>query len=167
MNHFSLKSSLIASFFLSGLTLLGDQIERETIERFKSPPSGVLVKADPLTKVVEVFKAPAIRQSIKNKTASADEIAVEIRTIETSANKIAEFKVIKGELDRDSSTESCWYGSDWSWNGWGGYTPYSYNYYQPYSYPGSFNYGCNNSYAYAYAYAYSYNYNNANYGWYY
>lgn len=163
-----LISLLILAF--SGF-VMADQIENEAHELI---PKGVLVKVDPATKTIEVFKAPVLSSSILNNTATADETRAAIKDIENSANKIADVTLVKKELDKDSSTDAWgyrWYGRyggygyrNWGWNNWGGYyRPYYYNWYRPYYYyPGYFNYGYTN-----YNYGWNYPYNGYYYGWYY
>jgi hypothetical protein len=163
MKSLSLTKVALAVLLASTTLVKADQLDQEAHEKMFGPaPRGVLVKVNPSTKIVEVFKAPELSAKIVDKTASAAETAIEIVNIESSENKIAEFKVPTSELDKDSSTEACWYGGGYGWNNWGGYYPASYNYYQPYYYPGYFNYGCYN-----YNYGYGYGYNNCYYGWYY
>lgn len=161
MNKFLFILSVALSFASAKVTL-ADQIEKEAAEGI---PQGVMVKVDPATNIIEVYKVPTLDGKVRSKTASADEMANQIANTENSANKIAEFKVSKKELE-GSSTEACWYGRGW---GWSGYTPYSYGYncYNPYSYPSSFSYGYSYGYRYNYSYSYGYGYNRCNYGWYY
>lgn len=165
MNMF-LKGMLAFALVVCGV-VSADQLENEAKEAALSAPKGVLVKVNPETKTVEVFKAPTLNAGIVNNTASSDQTADTIRALENPANKIAEFKLTKNELDKEASTEAWyrrWYSYSWNWNSWGGYRPYYYNWYQPYSYyPGYFNYGYN----YSYYYRWNYGYNNCYYGWYY
>lgn len=167
--------AVISSFaFAQGV--LADQIEKESAE---AVPQGVMVKSDPASNIVEVYKIPTLDSRIRSKTASAEEMKTLILDTEIAKNKIAEFKIAKKELE-NASTEACWYGGGW---GWGGYSPYYYGYnnYYPYSY----GYGCNSAYygnsyfnygygngcgGYGYSrynYGYNYGYNNYNYGMYY
>lgn len=151
-----MKRSLLALLAVVSLSANADQIERETAEALGLVPQGVMVKVDPVTKIVEVYQAPSVE---KNQSLSSEKMAEQISKIEISANKIAEFKV-GGELE-ESSTQACWYGRGW---GWYGYTPYSYGYncYRPYAYNSYFTYS-----RYSYNYGYGCNYNRYNYGWYY
>jgi hypothetical protein len=140
-----------------------DQIDNEAAG---AAPAGIMVKVNPDTKTVEVFKAPILDANITNKTASEAEQKAMTDKIENPLNKIAEFKLSTNELDKDSSTEAwgChWYRPYYRWNNWCGYRPYYYNWSNPYYYgAGNFCYG-----NYNYYYNYGYSYNNCHYGWYY
>lgn len=152
------KTFVFATLLLAAFTsrgVLADQMEREAAEAVGNAPSGVMVKVDPVAKVVEVFKFDKVDAT------SPDAV----KKIEDPANKVADFKLSTKELDRDSSTDAWyynWYRPYWRWNSWGGYRPYYYNWYRPYYYPGYFNYG-----NYYYNYGYSYPYYGYNYGFYY
>lgn len=123
-----------------------DQLENETVS--VSAPEAVLVKANPETKTVEVFRVNTLDKRIVNRTASMEEEVAIIEQIERSGNKIGEFSVGK-ELDKDTSTEACygrWYAYGWSWSSWGGYRPFAYNWYRPFVNPGYFRYGAGGGY---------------------
>lgn len=162
-------SALVAVGLVFSTAIFADQIENESKEAaLASAPQGVMVKVNPATKTVEVFQVKTLDTSVIAKAVPSD-IGAVINSVETSANKIAEFKLATNpsELEKEASTEAWyrrWYGYNYNWYGWGGYRPYYYNWYRPYYYnPGYFTYG----YSYRYNYAYSYGYNNCNYGWYY
>ncbi len=158
-----------ASFLALSLTLSqvanADQIENESKEA-AAAPRAILVKVNPDTKVVEVFRASAVDSKILSNSASSDENAAAVNAIAVPANKIAEYTTSTKELDKETSTQATyygWYGYGYRWNNWGGYRPYYYNYCNPYYYgAGNFYY-----YNYNYNYRYSYGYNNCYYGWYY
>ena len=164
MKHFKLFGIAIAlSGVFSTVNVFADQIEREARETARPSPAGVLVKVNPDTKTVEVYRA----EKVVDQNADSTEKLAAVKSIESPSNKIAEFKLSTNELDKDSSTEAWryrWYYSSWSWNNWSGYSPYYYSWTQstPYG-AGYFNYG----YRYRYNYNYSYNYNRCNYDWYY
>ncbi|NQW44259.1 MAG: hypothetical protein HQ462_02520 [Deltaproteobacteria bacterium] len=161
-----MKAALVAAVFIVASNVVADQIDNEAIEAAKVAPRGVLVKVNPATKTIEVFRANHLDNSITSKTAINSEMNSSINEIEKPANKIAEFKMSNQELDKDTSTQAwyySWWGASWRWNSWGGYNNYNYNWYNPYRNAGYFNY----NYSYNYRYNYSYSYNNCNYGWYY
>lgn len=159
----------VLAFFYSSVAAVADQIEKEAQEAtLLDAPKGILVKVDPVSKKVEVFKADSLEKGILDKTASADENITALNRVDNPQNKIAEYQLAKKELDKDSSTDAWyyrWYRPYYRWNYWGGYyRPYYYNWYRPYYYyPGYFNYG----YGYRYNYSYYYPYGGYYYGWYY
>lgn len=158
-------ASLLALSLTLSQTVNADQIEKEAKE-LAGAPAGFLVKVNPETKTVEVFRASTLDEKIVGQTATATEMNSAIATIESATTKVAEFQLSKNELDKDSSTEAWryrWYGYGYRWNNWCGYRPYYYNWSNPYYYnPGYFTYA-----NYSYRYSYSYRYNNSYYGWYY
>lgn len=161
-----LQTALVATSLVVSSVGVADQLDKEAKEAANTAPKGMLVKVNPETKTVEVFRANNLSAGIKANKADNSEIVASISEIEKPANKVAEFKLSSKELDKDSSTESWyyyWYGYNYRWNNWGGYRPYYYNWYRPYAYPGYFNYGYN----YNYYYNWNYSYNNCYYGWYY
>lgn len=164
INQFIGASFLALSLMLSQVAT-ADQIENESKEA-AAAPRAILVKVNPETKLVEVFRASAVDSKILSNSASSDETANAISSVENAANKIAEYVPSTKELDKDTSTQATyynWYGYGYRWNNWGGFRPYYYNYYNPYYYgAGNFYY-----YNYSYYYRYSYNYRNCYYGWYY
>ena len=142
-----MKAALVAAVFIVASNVVADQIDNEAIEAAKVAPRGVLVKVNPATKTIEVFRANHLDNSITSKTAINSEMNSSIN-------------------DKDTSTQAwyySWWGASWRWNSWGGYNNYNYNWYNPYRNAGYFNY----NYSYNYRYNYSYSYNNCNYGWYY
>lgn len=164
-------AGLLALSLVFSQSIKADQIDKEAKEAaLTPPPAGFLVKVNPETKTVEVFRANTLDEKIKNKTATSEETAAAVREIESPANKVADFQLAKGELDKESSTEAWrhrWYGCGYGWNNWGGYRPYYYNWSSPYYYgAGNFYYGYNGC-NYNYNYGWNYGYNNCNYGWYY
>lgn len=163
INQFIGASFLALSLALTPVS--ADQLETEAREA-AAAPAAMLVKVNPVTRTVEVFRANVLDRKILNQTASSADTAAAVNAIENPANKIAEYRVPTNELDKETSTEAYYYrgyGYGYRWYGWGGYRPYYYNYYNPYYYgAGYFNYYNTNYY-----YNYAYTYRNCYYGWYY
>jgi hypothetical protein len=160
------STALVATFFVVASNGVADQLDNEAKDAANVAPKAMLVKVNPEAKTVEVFRVSKLGVALKANKASTSEVEAAISSIDTPANKVAEFKLSKNELDKDSSTEAWfyrWYGYSYRWNSWGGYSPYYYNWNQPYYNPGYFTYG----YSYRYNYNWNYNYNNCYYGWYY
>jgi hypothetical protein len=160
-----MQTALVATAFIVASNGVADQIDNEAKEAALVAPKGMLVKVNPETKTVEVFRVNKLNDSIKSKDAVGSVVDSAINEIDVPANKVAEFKLSNKELDKDSSTEawySYWYGYNYRWNNWGGYSPYNYNWYNPFYSAGYFNYGYN----YNYYYNWSYSYRNCYYGWY-
>jgi hypothetical protein len=160
-----LQAAVVAMALVVASNVVADQLDKEANEAAKVAPKAMMVKVNPETKLVEVFRVNKLNNAITAKAAT-NGLDSTIGEIETPVNKVAEFKLSNKELDKDSSTEAWgyrWYGYNYRWNYWGGYSPYYYNWNRPFYNPGYFNYG----YSYRYNYSWSYNWNNCYYGWYY
>ncbi len=160
------QTAIVAMAFVVASNVVADQLDNEAKEAAKIAPKGMMVKVNPETKTVEVFRVNKLSDSITSKNATHSAVASTINEIENPINKVAEFKLSSKELDKDSSTEAWryrWYGYNYRWNYWGGYNNYSYNWNNAFYNPGYFNYG----YSYRYNYSWNYNWNNCYYGWYY
>ncbi|NBX69029.1 MAG: hypothetical protein EBR01_08730 [Proteobacteria bacterium] len=160
-----MQTAAVAMAFVFASNVVADQLDNEAKEAANAAPKAMMVKVNPETKTVEVFRVNKLSDSITAKAATSG-IESTIATIENPENKVAEFKLSNKELDKDSSTEAWWYrwwGYSYRWNYWGGYSPYYYNWGTPFYNPGYFSYG----YGYRYNYAWNYGWNNCYYGWYY
>ncbi len=152
-----------------------DQLDDEAKQAIKkNAPKGVIVKVDEKKEIIEVYKIPELDAAIKNKDIKTNHDEA-IKAIATDANKVASYKIPKGELEKEGSREAFYYGyygrgrygRYYGYGGWGVYNPYIYNGWGGgYVYGARITYGYVGSY-YTYPYAYTYAYNNCNYGVYY
>lgn len=163
-------SSVIISMALA-MCLAGvgkaDELDQVTTTK----PAGVLVKVDPKSREINIYKADEVDPRILTKSVEnlseaerRNVVEEEVAKVAVPENLIGHLEQAPDELDRDSSTAACWYrswGAGWGWRGWGGYYG-GYNWYRPWSYPGQFYYGAGWNYGYGYGYGYG----GCNYGWY-
>ena len=130
--------------------LFANELDQETQVAM---PKGVVVKVNPQTRQMEVFKLGQI-----SKSEMKDQAAVEQTLSDMENNDVVEsvqkVDLNQPEMDRETSTAAWyWYGYNTNWN---------YYYYSTY-YP---RYYTNTYFTYYYSYNYSYNYNYYNRYWY-
>ena len=100
-----MQTAAVAMTFVFASNVVADQLDNEAKEAANAAPKAMMVKVNPETKTVEVFRVNKLSDSITAKAATSG-IESTIATIENPENKVAEFKLSNKELDKDSSTEA-------------------------------------------------------------